>query len=137
MKVKIKCEVVNKIGFSSFLTTEIFLQTKDGANEYSDLHNLDSNTIYDESSAMQQLLSIYLIAQKMGNLNETIQYFDPTIEKSECTNNICNLNGKCLYLATRKKHYCNCTEGFAGQNCTFNNQTELAIIRDKAKAVIT
>jgi len=132
-QVLIKCEVIDMKDFKASITTQISLKKRTSANAQNDLNNLNINTTkpvdnklaaewMDETSLVEQALKITLMAEKLGNLKEYIQWFDPKIEIDECdSKTICQGQGNCIYLWYRKKYFCNCTELAYGVNCSFTN----------------
>ncbi|CDW84379.1 neurohypophysial n-terminal domain containing protein [Stylonychia lemnae] len=130
-EVKIKCVVTNIRGFSNQALSTITLEKRSTADVNGDLEKLNPLQITDEVQYIQVMNQIKLITRFLGSLPQ-IQpnQFDPKIDPLYCTSQQCNFKGDCIFQTFTKKYYCNCTEPYAGTNCTYNNQTQLGLIKD-------
>lgn len=72
------------------------------------------------------------IAKDLGKLtNVDKKAFNSKISASTCTIAVCSYQGQCNFDSFTRKYFCKCNPGFTGVNCTFKNQTELDILRNK------
>ncbi|CDW71957.1 neurohypophysial n-terminal domain containing protein [Stylonychia lemnae] len=130
IEVRVMCKATNLKGFSSKITTLIVLEKKSNADASKDLSNINTLLQENEEDILQMIIQLKLITKQLGNTKtQDPQAFDPRLSSKDCNNKLCNNNGNCVYLNYQKKYYCNCTEPFAGLNCTYSNKTQLIQIK--------
>ncbi|CDW89849.1 neurohypophysial n-terminal domain containing protein [Stylonychia lemnae] len=129
-EIRIMCRATNIKGFSSQTSTMVIIEKKSNSDAEKDLGNMNTVFASTETEILLMIKQLNLISQFLGNLKVSdTQVFDPKIEESQCIPDICNLNGACVFLPYIKKYYCNCTENFGGQNCSFSNKTQISMIK--------
>ncbi|CDW88093.1 neurohypophysial n-terminal domain containing protein [Stylonychia lemnae] len=130
IQVRIMCKATNLKGFTSKISTIIVLEKKSNADASKDLNNLKPSLVESEVDILQMIIQLKLITKQLGNVKfQDPQAFDPRLLSQNCNNKLCSYNGKCVYLDYQKKYYCNCTQLFAGLNCSYSNETQLSQIK--------
>eukprot|EP00347_Sterkiella_histriomuscorum_P015521 403356717 len=129
-EVKIKCKATNARGFSNQVLNTISLEKRSSADSSKDLEDLQLTASLSEIQVLQKLQQVNLIAQNLGQLkvNDPLQ-FDPKVEVFQCTASTCNNRGNCTYLYYTKKYYCSCKAPFGGQNCSFDDGSQIDLIK--------
>eukprot|EP00347_Sterkiella_histriomuscorum_P002038 403369714 len=131
-EVKVKCKVTNVRGFSNQVLNTITLEKRSTADATNDLDNTKVIQASSEIEILSILKQISLISQNLGKLVIIdSERFDPKVEVSQCTSSTCNNKGNCTYLSYTKKYYCSCQIPYGGQNCTFENATQIDDIKQK------
>ncbi|CDW88931.1 neurohypophysial n-terminal domain containing protein [Stylonychia lemnae] len=129
-EIRIMCRATNIKGFSSQSSTIIIIEKKSNSDARKDLNSMNTIFASTETDILTMIKQLTLISQYLGNLKQSdTQVFDPKIEESQCQPDVCNNNGACVFLPYIKKYYCNCTDNFGGQNCTFSNKTQIQVIK--------